>query len=52
MTPAINITERIVYRVLVDLEKDGCVTHQRTGRGTFSRLTMSVDWNTNSPGIW
>jgi len=38
MAPTINATERTVHRVLIDLEKEGYITRQRTGKGNIYRI--------------
>jgi CTP-dependent riboflavin kinase len=35
---AINTTERTVHRVLEDLEKEGYINRQRTGRGNIYQI--------------
>jgi len=38
MAPIIKATERTVHRVLVDLEREGYITRQRTGKGNIYRV--------------
>ena len=38
MALAINTTERTIHRVLEDLEKEGYITRQRTGRGNIYQI--------------
>ena len=39
MAPVIKATERTVHRVLVDLEREGYITRQRTGKGNIYRVS-------------
>jgi CTP-dependent riboflavin kinase len=38
MASTIKATERTVHRVLVDLEKEGYITRQRTGKGNIYQI--------------
>jgi DNA-binding Lrp family transcriptional regulator len=38
MASMINATERTVHRVLVDLEKEGYIRRQRTGKGNIYQI--------------
>jgi len=38
MALAINTTERTIHRVLIDLEKEGYITRQRTGKGNIYQI--------------
>ncbi len=38
MASTIKATERTVHRVLIDLEKEGYITRQRTGRGNIYQI--------------
>ena len=38
MAYAIKVTERTIHRVLIDLEKEGYITRQRTGKGNIYRI--------------
>jgi CTP-dependent riboflavin kinase len=38
MASTIKTTERTVHRVLVDLEKEGYITRQRTGKGNIYQI--------------
>jgi CTP-dependent riboflavin kinase len=40
---AINITERTVHRILVDLETDGYITRERTGKGNIYQVNRELD---------
>jgi len=40
---AINITERTVHRILVDLELDGYITRERTGKGNIYQVNRELD---------
>jgi DNA-binding transcriptional regulator YhcF (GntR family) len=39
MASTINATERTVHRVLVDLEREGYIGRQRTGKGNIYRIS-------------
>ena len=39
---AINVTERTVHRVLLDLERGGYITRSRTGRGNIYRIDTGI----------
>jgi predicted ArsR family transcriptional regulator len=39
MAPVIKATERTVHRVLVDLEREGYIARQRTGKGNIYRVS-------------
>jgi DNA-binding MarR family transcriptional regulator len=43
MASAINITERTVHRTLLDLEKEGYITRQRTGRGNMYEINHTQE---------
>jgi CTP-dependent riboflavin kinase len=38
MASTINATERTVHRVLIDLEKDGYITRERTAKGNIYQI--------------
>jgi DNA-binding transcriptional regulator YhcF (GntR family) len=38
MASTIKVTERTVHRVLIDLEKEGYITRQRTGKGNIYQI--------------
>jgi CTP-dependent riboflavin kinase len=38
MASTIKTTERTVHRVLIDLEKEGYITRQRTGKGNIYQI--------------
>jgi CTP-dependent riboflavin kinase len=38
MASTIKATERTVHRVLIDLEKEGYITRQRTGKGNIYQI--------------
>jgi DeoR/GlpR family transcriptional regulator of sugar metabolism len=39
MASTINATERTVHRVLVDLEREGYIRRQRTGKGNIYQIS-------------
>ncbi len=41
MASTINATERTVHRVLVDLEREGYIRRQRTGKGNIYRISRN-----------
>ncbi len=43
MASTIKATERTVHRVLIDLEKEGYITRQRTGRGNIYQINTAQD---------
>jgi DNA-binding transcriptional regulator YhcF (GntR family) len=38
MASTIKVTERTIHRVLIDLEKEGYITRQRTGKGNIYHI--------------
>jgi DNA-binding MarR family transcriptional regulator len=40
---AINITERTVHRILLDLEAEGYITRERTGKGNIYQINRELD---------
>jgi predicted transcriptional regulator len=40
---AIDITERTVHRILLDLEAEGYITRERTGRGNIYQINRELD---------
>jgi len=38
MASTINVTERTIHRVLIDLEKEGYITRQRAGKGNIYQI--------------
>jgi DNA-binding MarR family transcriptional regulator len=40
---AINITERTVHRILLDLEAEGYISRERTGKGNIYQINRELD---------
>jgi DNA-binding MarR family transcriptional regulator len=38
MAFAIKVTERTIHRIIIELEKEGYITRQRTGRGNIYQI--------------
>jgi CTP-dependent riboflavin kinase len=41
LASTINATERTVHRVLIDLEKEGYINRQRTGKGNIYQINRA-----------
>jgi len=39
----INITERTVHRILLDLEAEGYITRERTGKGNIYKINRKLN---------
>lgn len=43
LASTINVTERTVHRILIDLEKEGYITRERKAKGNVYRINVGLN---------